>query len=163
MAPTGPNPLSINTVDRSSSNADFILLNSVIAGLALVLTAIAAAGVFNTVVLTTREKARDVAILKAVGMAPRQVVVMVLAGVALLGAIAGGVGIPGGLLLHARILTFMAQAASGTRVPPGFFDLIDHALLPLLALAGVVIAAIGAWLPAQWAAASSVTDVLQSE
>lgn len=163
MALTGPNPLNVNTVEQSSNNADFVLLNSVIAGLALVLTAIAVAGVFNTVVLTTREKARDVAILKAVGMAPRQVIVMVIAAVALLGAIAGLLGIPGGLLLHARIITFMAQAATGSNIPPAFFDLIDHALLPVLALAGVTIAAIGAWLPARWAAASPVTSILQSE
>jgi putative ABC transport system permease protein len=57
----------------------------------------------------------------------------------------------------------MGQAASGTRIPPAFFDLINHAELPLLALAGVVIAAIGAWLPAQWAASSGVAEVLQAE
>jgi putative ABC transport system permease protein len=163
MAPTGPNPLSINTVDQSSSDTDFILLNAVIAALALVLIAIAVAGVFNTVVLSTREKARDVAILKAVGMAPGQVVTMVLGSIALLGVVAGVIGIPGGLLLHARIITFMAQAATGSDIPPAFFDLINHALLPLLALAGVAIAVVGAWLPARWAAAGPVAEVLQSE
>jgi putative ABC transport system permease protein len=163
MAPTGPNPLSINTVDQSSSDTDFILLNAVIAALALVLIAIAVAGVFNTVVLSTREKARDVAILKAVGMAPGQVVTMVLGSIALLGVVAGVIGIPVGLLLHARIITFMAQAATGSDIPPAFFDLINHALLPLLALAGVAIAVFGAWLPARWAAAGPVAEVLQSE
>jgi putative ABC transport system permease protein len=159
----GPTALDFSTVGRSSDDTTFILFNTVIAGLALVLTAIAVAGVFNTVVLTTREKVRDVAILKAVGMAPAQVVAMVIAGVAFLGLIAGAIGIPAGYLLHREIIQFMGQVANGTAIPPSFFDLIDHRLLPLLGLAGVAIAAIGAWLPAQWAASSRVAEVLQSE
>src|SRR4029077_8461473 len=68
-----PSDLDARAADRSEANTSFLLLQGVIAGLALILTAIAVAGVFNTVVLTTREKVRDVAILKAVGMAPGQV------------------------------------------------------------------------------------------
>jgi putative ABC transport system permease protein len=159
----GPTALDVSTVARSSNDTTFILLNTVIAGLALVLTVIAVAGVFNTVVLTTREKVRDVAILKAIGMAPAQVVAMVIAAVAFLGLIAGAVGIPVGYILHREIIQFMGQVANGTAIPPSFFDLIDHRFLPLLGLAGVAIAAIGAWLPAQWAASSKVAAVLQSE
>jgi putative ABC transport system permease protein len=155
--------LDVSVADSSSTNTTFILLNSVIAGLALVLIVIAVAGVFNTVVLTTREKVRDVAILKAVGMAPAQVVAMVIAGVAFLGLIAGALGIPVGYVLHREIIQFMGQVASSTHIPPTFFDLIPHWLLALLALAGVAIAAVGAWLPAQWAASSKVATVLQSE
>jgi len=160
---SGPTPISVDTTRRSSDDTDFILLNGVIAGLALVLTAIPVAGVFNTVILSTREKVRDVAILKAVGMAPAQVVSMVVVSIALPGLVAGFAGIPVGMILHAQVLTFMGQAASGTRLPPGFFDLINHAELPLLALAGTAIAAIGAWAPAQWAASSGVAEVLQAE
>ncbi|MDB5074248.1 MAG: putative transporter integral rane protein, partial [Chloroflexi bacterium] len=109
------------------------------------------------------EKVRDVAILKAVGMAPRQVVTMVVASVAVLGLVAGGLGIPVGQELHRQILTFMGQVATGTAIPPYFFDLIDHAALPLLALSGVVVASLGAWLPALWAARTGVVAVLQTE
>lgn len=157
------NGLDVSTVEHSGADTTFILLKGVIAGLALVLTAIAVAGVFNTVVLTTREKVRDVAILKAVGMAPNQVVTMVVAAVAILGLVAGVCGIPVGLVLHGQILQFMGQIATGTNIPPYFFDLIDHALLPLLVLAGAGIAALGAWVPAQWAASSGVAEVLQTE
>src|SRR5205807_8134728 len=123
----GPTPISVDTTQRSGNNTDFILLNGVIAGLALVLTAIAVAGVFNTVILSTREKVRDVAILKAVGMAPTQVVSMVVASVAVLGLVAGALGIPVGLALHREILQSMGQIATGTAIPPSFFDLINHA------------------------------------
>jgi putative ABC transport system permease protein len=155
--------LDVSIVQQASSETAFILFNTVIGGLALVLTTIAAMGVFNTVILNTREKVRDIAVLKAVGMAPRQVVAMVLSSVALLGLIAGALAIPLGLALHREVITFMGQIATGTSIPPAFFDLIDHAVLPLLALAGVLIAALGAWIPAQWAASSRVTEVLQTE
>jgi putative ABC transport system permease protein len=164
LAPNGAAlALDVETVGRSSTNATFILFNGVIAGLALVLLAIAVAGVFNTVVLSTREKVRDLAILKAIGMAPAQVVVMVIAGVAFLGLIAGAAGIPIGYVLNREIIQVMGQIAGNTGIPSAFFDLIDHRLVPLLALAGMVIAAIGAWLPAQWAAARRVAAVLQAE
>jgi putative ABC transport system permease protein len=149
--------------EHSGLATSFTLLNAVVAGLAIILTIIAAAGVFNSVVLTTREKARSIAILKAIGMAPAQVIAMVLSSTALLGLLGGVAGIPVGLLLHRQIVIIMAQISSGSAVPPGFFDLINHALLPLLALAGVAIATLGAWLPAQWVAARSVGSELQAE
>jgi putative ABC transport system permease protein len=151
------------TVRRSSDDTSFIMLNTVIAGLALILIVVAVAGVFNTVVLSTREKTRDIAILKAVGMEPRQVVLMVVSSVAFLGLAAGFLGIPAGIVLHRQVLQFMGQIASGTAIPPAFFDLIDRAELPLLALTGVAVAALGAWLPARWAAAGRVAEVLQAE
>jgi putative ABC transport system permease protein len=124
---------------------------------------IAIAGVFNTVLLNTREQLRDIAILKAVGMGPRSVVGMVVASIALLGLVAGGIGIPVGLLLHRQILIFMGKIASGTNIPPSFFDPMSHAMYPVLLLSGVIIAALGAWLPAQWAASSGVSEVLGRE
>jgi putative ABC transport system permease protein len=159
----GQGGINADIVEGSSEDSSFLLLDGVIAALALVLIAIAVTGVFNTVILTTREKVRDVAILKAVGMAPHQVVSMVLTSVVLLGLVAGVLGIPLGLLLHAQVISLMAHAASGSNIPPSFFDLINHTELPLLALAGVLIAALGAWMPAQWAASSGVAEVLQTE
>ncbi|HVA92578.1 MAG TPA: ABC transporter permease, partial [Chloroflexota bacterium] len=160
---TAANSLDVQVAESSSTNTSFVLLNTVIAGLALALTAIAIAGVFNTVLLSARERARDIAILKAIGMSPRQVVGMVVTSMAFLGLIAGIIAVPVGIILHRRILDFMGQIASGTNIPPSFFDLISHPLLPLLGLSGAVVAALGAWLPAQWAASSGVADVLQSE
>jgi putative ABC transport system permease protein len=141
----------------------FILINSVLAGLALVLALIAAAGVFNTVVLNIREKARDIAILKAIGMTPRQVVTMVLASMAVLGILGAVVGIPVGIVLHRNILTLMGQIATSTGIPDAFFRVFGPTLLLSLAAVGIVIAMLGALLPAQWAARARVTEVLQTE
>jgi putative ABC transport system permease protein len=140
-----------------------LLIESTLGGLALILTLIAVAGVFNTVVLNTREKARDIAILKAIGMTPRQVVAMVLASVALLGIVGALVGIPAGIALHANILVLMGQIASSTGIPKAFFQVFGIPMLVGLGLAGIAIAMLGAMLPAQWAAHSRVTEVLQAE
>ena len=141
----------------------FTLINSVLAGLALVLGLIAASGVFNTVVLNTRERARDIAILKAVGMTPHQVTAMVLATVAVLGVLGALVGIPAGILLHRYIVTVMGQIATSTGIPDQFFHVFGFGLLAGLVTSAVGIALVGASVPARWAARSRITEVLQAE
>lgn len=141
----------------------FVLINAVIFGLALILTGIAMAGVFNTVVLGTREKARDTAILKALGMTPRQVVAMVLTSIGVLAVIGAMLGIPAGRALHQVILTQMGQIASGTRIPAALFDVYSLPLLAGLAAFGVAVALLAALLPATWAAATRVSEMLAAE
>jgi len=141
----------------------FLLINSVLAGLAVVLALIAISGVFNTVVLNTREKARDFAILKSVGMTPRQVIGMVLASVAALALLGAVLGIPAGIALHRNIVTVMGQIATSTGIPEVFFGVFSDLLVGVLGGAGVVIAMLGALVPATWAARSRITDVLQTE
>lgn len=148
---------------ETGTDTAFFLINAVLAGLAVVLGLIAASGVFNTVVLNTREKARDFAILKAVGMLPRQVIVMVLASVAVLGVIGALIGIPAGIGLHRYIVTVMGQIATSTGIPSVFFQVFGPQLLAALATAGVVIALVGALLPARWAAFHRIAEVLQAE
>ncbi|HEX7103613.1 MAG TPA: FtsX-like permease family protein [Nitrolancea sp.] len=155
--------LGVRTADRATSNATYILFNSVIAGLAIILAIIAVAGVFNTVVLSTRERARDVAILKAVGMAPGQVVLMIVGSVTLLGVAGGGLAIPIGLIFHHQILTLMGQVAISTRIPPSGFDVFDPFVLLLLGLTGIAFSALGAFIPARWAASGSTSHILHAE
>ncbi len=153
----------VGTTESVDANSSFRLFNAVIAGLAVVLTIISVTGVLNTVVLSTRERAREIAILKAIGMAPAQVVAMVLGSVVLLGVIGGGLGIPIGLLLQHRVLTTMGQVASGTRIPPSAFAVFGPTLLPGLALTGLLLAAVGAFLPARWASTGPTAEMLQAE
>ncbi len=153
----------VGITHNAESDTTFRLLNSVIAGLAVVLTIISVTGVLNTVVLSTRERAREIAILKAVGMAPMQVVAMVIGSVVLLGAIGGGLGIPIGLLLQHQVLSIMGQEAGGTRIPPSALNVFGSLVLPGLAIIGLVISAVGAFLPARWAAYNPTAEVLQAE
>jgi putative ABC transport system permease protein len=140
-----------------------LLIEGVLSGLALVLAGIAAVGVLNTVVLGTRERRREIAILKAIGMDPSQVVLMVVSSVAVIGLVAGVVGVPLGLVMHHQILTSMAEIATNSRVPASFYSVLGPIQLAGLMIAGAVIAAVGAWLPAQWAAAERVSAPLQAE
>ncbi len=155
--------VGVGTTESVDANTTFRLFNSVIAGLAVILTIISVVGVLNTVVLSTRERAREIAILKAVGMAPSQVVAMVIGSVVLLGAIGGGLGIPIGLLLQHEVLSIMGQVAGGTRIPPRALDVFGAVLLPGLAIIGLLLAAVGAFLPARWAAYSPTAEMLQAE
>ncbi|MFD1935504.1 FtsX-like permease family protein [Nonomuraea mangrovi] len=67
---------------------------------AVLLTLVAALGVFNTVLLNTRERRRDLGMLKSIGMTPWQVTAMTTTSMALLGAASGLLGIPLGMAGH---------------------------------------------------------------
>ncbi len=161
IAPHGFTPFSIDV--RGGADVGFLLLNGIIASLAAILIAIALAGIFATVILSTREKGREIAILKAVGMPPAQVVAMVMTSAAILGILAGPVGLPIGTQLHRQVIQIMGQAASSTRIPPSFFNLIPMPVLVSLGATGAVLAIAGAWLPAQWASSAPVAEILQAE
>jgi putative ABC transport system permease protein len=152
------------TVGTNQNNSSSVIstINSVVVILALVLAAIAIAAVFNTVLLNTRERVQDTAILKAVGMAPGQTVAMVATSAAVLGLLGGVLGIPIGVWLHNTILQTMATQV-GNDISPIRYQVFSPVILIGLALAGVIVAIIGAYIPARWAARAGVADVLHAE
>ena len=89
--------------------------------LALLLAAVAALGVLNTVVLNARERVHDLGVFKAVGMTPRQTVAMAISWVAGIGLVAGLIAVPLGIALHHEILPAMAGSV-GLRLPASFLD-----------------------------------------
>jgi putative ABC transport system permease protein len=151
------------TVGDSGDDADFLLFLSVVAFLGAALVAVSVGGVFNTVLLETRRLTREVAILKAGGSTPRQVVVMVLASIVPPGIVAGLVGVPLGLAFQRAVLSYMGQVAAKTGIPETAFDVFGPVLLGGLLAAGLVIAAAGAFGPAQRAARAPIAAVLQTE
>ena len=150
------------TSDFNASTA-FLLIETVVTGLALVSAGIAAAGVLNTVALRTRERRREIAVLKAIGMDPAQVVRMVLSGVGATGLAAGALGVTLGVLMHRAILTSMAEIATNTKVPSSFYGVLGPVQLAGLAMVGVLIGLAGAWLPAAWSAREPPAPALQAE
>ena len=146
--------------DQTVSTVGF--LNSVMLVLAAVLALIAAAGVFNTLLLNTRERVRDTAVLKALGMTPAQVLVMVAAGAVVLGVAGGLLGIPAGVGVHRAMMQGFANLL-GNDLPESVFRVFSAPGLLLLALAGVAVALVGSLLPARWAAMTRVAEVLHSE
>ncbi|GGZ26362.1 ABC transporter permease [Streptomyces poonensis] len=125
----------------------------------LLLTVVAALGVFNTVLLNVRERRRDLGMLKSIGMTPRQVVVMTVTSVAGPGAIGGLLGIPLGIVAH-RVLVDNIGVIS---FPESMKDVWHVPHLAALALAGVTIAVLGALIPARSAARLTIATVLHNE
>lgn len=147
---------------RSRLNPTLISMDALVGMLTLMLLTVAGLGVLHTVVLDTRERVHDFGVFKALGMAPRQTVAMVLTSVAGIGLLAGAVGVPLGVALHDAVLPSMGDAA-GTRLPDAYMTVYHlPVLLPLL-LGGLVIATVGALLPAGWAARTGTAKALRTE
>ncbi|MFJ5927404.1 FtsX-like permease family protein [Kitasatospora sp. NPDC092948] len=130
--------------------------------LTLLLGAVTALGVFNTVVLNTRERRRDLGVFKAIGMTPRQVTTMMITSMAAVGLAGGLIGLPLGVLAH-RLLVRVTFGAAGIELPGWMVHIWSPPTLAALSLAGMLIAAVGALVPARAAARLTVAEVLRSE
>jgi putative ABC transport system permease protein len=139
-----------------------LIINGLTTLLSLLLVAVAALGVLNTVVLETRERVHDLGVHKALGMAPRQTIAMVIASVVVTGLVGGAVGAPAGLLLQRTIVAEMGWSA-GFRLPESVLDTYHPAALVVFGLGGLVIAVLGALLPAGWAARTRTATALRTE
>ncbi|MGR4852629.1 ABC transporter permease [Streptomyces sp. LARHCF252] len=139
-----------------------VTLNALSAILTLMLVAVAALGVLNGVLLDTRERVREIGVHKALGMTPRQTVAMVLTSVVVTGLVAGALGVPLGVALHGWVLPAMGDSV-GLRLPGSVIAVYDGAELLPLALGGLLIATLGALLPAGWAARTRTATALRTE
>lgn len=138
------------------------VLDSVIVIVSMVLVLIALAGVFNTMLLNTLERQHDTAILKTLGMTPRQVLVMVASAAGALGIVGGLLGVPAGLVLHRALLTQIGDFI-GNHMPPLAFDVFNPLVLAALGLAGLAVALLGSIVPAYQAARSGIAQILHTE
>jgi len=153
--------LGLESTDEGA-NEFIVILFSTISLLTLMLGSVAALGVFNTVILNARERRRDLGMLKSIGMTPRQVTLMMVTSMAALGAISGLLGLPIGVAAHRLVIPIMMRSAQiGT--PDFILQVYPGTLLVLLALAGIGIAALGAFLPARAASRATIAEVLRSE
>ncbi|MET7305373.1 FtsX-like permease family protein, partial [Embleya sp. NPDC005575] len=148
-------PLGGKVLVNAPSDADGLILILILDAMAVLLTlmlvSVAALGVLNSVVLDTRERVHDIGVCKAVGMTLGQTVSLVFASMADIGLLGGLIGVPAGFTLHACVVPMMGHAA-GTNLPPSILEVYSGPKLLLLAFAGVVIALLGAAVPAGWAA-----------
>ncbi|MGB6455375.1 MAG: FtsX-like permease family protein, partial [Streptosporangiaceae bacterium] len=138
------------------------IADSLIAMLTLMMAVVAGLGVLNTVLLGTRDRVHDLGVFKAVGMTPRQTIVMVLGWVAGPAIAAAVIAIPVGMVLRTATVDAMGRAAY-TGLPASFQAVYRPAELVLLGLSALVIGAAGALLPASWAARSRTAAALRAE
>jgi putative ABC transport system permease protein len=139
-----------------------IAITTLITMLTLLIIAVAGLGVLNTVALQIRERAHDIGVFKALGMTPRQALVMVVCSVAVTGLVAGIIAVPAGIALHHNVLPAMAHAANSD-LPGSVISVFSLPEMIGLALAGLVIAIAGALAPAAWAARSRTAAALRTE
>ncbi|MEU0249717.1 FtsX-like permease family protein [Streptomyces sp. NPDC006235] len=157
-------PLGGDATTGSESGQDGVIL--IMAAMAVLLTLmliiVAGLGVLNSVALDTRERIHDLGVCKAIGMSPRQILSLVLASVAVIGVIGGLLGVPAGYALHHVVMPVMGRAV-GTSLPSLVLDVYGPSQLLLLGLGGVVIAMLGALIPAGWAAKARTATALRTE
>jgi putative ABC transport system permease protein len=146
----------------TTNDTTYQTLTALIGTLTLLLALAAGLGVLNTVVLGTRERIHDLGVFKAVGMTPRQTIAMVICWIAGAGLAAGVLAVPVSVILHSAVVRAMASAG-GTLLPASYVNVYNPTELLLLALAGLVIGAAGALLPASWAARARTASALRAE
>ncbi len=151
------------TVSNSDANRTFLLFEGAAWLIAVVLVAVSIGGVFITVLLETRHRAREIAVLKTLGMTPRQTMATVIAAVLPAGLAAGAVGVPVGLACQRVVIGFMADAAGHLGVPESVFAVFGPLTLLGLGVVGLLIGVAGSLVPARRAAASRIAPVLQAE
>ncbi|MFE7788695.1 ABC transporter permease [Streptomyces sp. NPDC057460] len=139
-----------------------VTLNALSVILTLMLVAVAALGVLNGVLLDTRERVREIGVHKALGMTPWQTIAMVITSVVVTGLVAGTLGVPLGVALHGWVIPAMGESV-GLRLPGSVIAVYHGAELLPLALGGLLIATLGALLPAGWAARARTATALRTE
>ena len=156
-------PDLLDVQPNSTGNTAFLtVIAGVLFGIAAVVALIAVAGIFNTVLLNTRERVRDTATLKTLGMSPRQVISMVATSAAVLALLGGLVAVPAGVALY-RVLFDQISSLGGNITPLAFYDVFAPWELVAIPLGGVVVAVVAATVPGRWAARTSVVEVLHAE
>jgi putative ABC transport system permease protein len=149
------------TADTEGNDTIAIMLG-LITTLSLLLAGVAALGVFNTVVLNTRERVHEIGVRKSIGMTPRQVGVMVVTSMVTIGVLGGALAVPLGWALHRWILPVMGNAA-GTGIPDSVVAVYGPVELIGLGAAGVALAVLGALVPAGWAGRTRAATALRAE
>lgn len=134
-------------------------LETVTAALSLVLGGIAALGVLNSVWMGVQECRREFGLLKAVGMTPQQTTLSVLIGATGIALLAYAIGLPAGLIGIDLLMDSVARAVGFGPLHPS----LDKVELALLLPGIMLLALLGAWLPAHRAGRTSVMDSLRYE
>jgi putative ABC transport system permease protein len=140
------------------------MLASAIGFPTFLLLLIGAIGVFNMIVLNTTERRFDHAILKAIGMSPRQVIAMAGSPSVVIAVLGIVIGLPLGAWLFHLLLSVLIGMSSQVDVDsPIFAGAVGPSSYVFVAALAMTVAVAGALLPASWAAKRSVADALRAE
>jgi putative ABC transport system permease protein len=139
--------------------SDIVLSQKAMAVLSVLMSVIALVGILSSIWLSVKDRQREFGMLKAVGMTPLQIVLSVLTAAVLLALFGYAIGIPIGLSGIRLLIDFVARVT-------GFGPLsapTDELGLLLLLPGCVIIAILGAWIPARQAGRVRVVEMLRYE
>ncbi|MGH2557787.1 MAG: ABC transporter permease [Thermomicrobiales bacterium] len=128
-----------------------------------VIALLVAVGLINLItvaLLGVRDRVRDLGILKALGLTPRELIVGEVTGMAVLALLAWAIGMPLGMVVGPAVYDVIANndgLGSGLAILPGWPWLL--ALIP----AAMLVAALAAVIPARIAARLPVAGALRAE
>lgn len=91
--------------------------------------AVASFGVLNTMMMSVFERTRELGVLKAIGLKPRQMVTMVLVESVFLAALAGGIGLAFGAVLDLLVVFVGFDMSAGS---PDGFEMMGVRLDPII-------------------------------
>lgn len=161
LAAAQPDLIDVQTNQISAATTGSFV-GVVMFAIAFVLALIALAGIFNTLLLNTRERMRDIATLKALGMSPRQVIAMVASSAGFLALLGGLLAVPGGVAVS-RLLFDFVGGLGGAAIPAAAYGAYAVWELVAILLAGVLVAVGASLIPGRWAARTDVMEVLRAE
>jgi putative ABC transport system permease protein len=130
--------LDVETVANPADQLGVVRL--MMAGLLVVLAVTGLTSVFTASLVGAQDQARDVRVLRAMGLTPAQVRACLVTRTGLLALIAVGIGAPAGLAVSSRLINLGAQAygiGAGIGRPPSVPALATAVILAV-ALAGLV-------------------------
>ncbi len=162
LAAAQPDLLDVQK-NPSSYSSPLGVLNLVLYALSAVIIIIGVAAIFNTLLLNIRERVRDTATLKALGMSPGQVVVMISASAGLLALVGAIFAVPAGYGLNVLLMMFIDSGIGGNSTPPFLYQVFSAWELVFVAVAGVALAVAAALVPGRWAARTNVIEALHTE
>lgn len=151
---TGSDRGLVESPDVSDAREMAVALPSVFGGCTIFIAVLVIAG---TVSLSVQQRHREIALLRAIAATPRQVRRMVVREAALIGVVAGGLGVWAGL----AAARWMRDQFVARGMAPHSFTLRVSWLPPLVAVAiGLVIAVAAAWIASLRASRIHPTEAL---
>ena len=133
-----------------------VIVRFAIFGLIIVLALIGAANLLTAASVGLRDHLRDIVVLRAMGLTPRQVTTTLVAGTSVLALIAVITGIVGGLAMSTRLIDLQGRTSgvgAGIGRPPTVFE------LAVAAIAALALAVLTAFMMARKASSIDVREV----
>lgn len=150
---------SITEDELQAPGSPPVVLKKTMFGLAVILSLIAALAVFNNLWARFREEQRMLGLLKAVGMTPREIALCVMVEAMILGLMSYMIGTPLGVVGSHWFFNALStwRGLGPLTFPTDFINLL--LLFPMI----VLIAIVGALLPACRAGRTDVVEILRYE